>query len=73
VYFVLDRSADHPLTEAASEFVKYVLSRQAAVDVLREGNYLPLPPKSANDERKRLRLDKDRTPIASQAEGGRAK
>jgi phosphate transport system substrate-binding protein len=73
VYFVLDRSADHPLTEATSEFVKYVLSRQAAVDVLREGNYLPLPAKAANDERNRLRLDTDQTPIVGQAEGGRAK
>jgi phosphate transport system substrate-binding protein len=73
VYFVLDRSADHPLTEATSEFVKYVLSKQAAADVLREGSYLPLPPKSAKDERNRLRLDTDKTPIASQAEGERAK
>jgi phosphate transport system substrate-binding protein len=73
VYFVLDRSADHPLSEATSEFLKYVLSRQAAADVLREGNYLPLPPQSANDERNRLRLDTDQTPLATQAERGRAK
>jgi phosphate transport system substrate-binding protein len=73
VYFVLDRSADHPLAEATSEFVKYVLSRQAAADVLLEGSYLPLPPELASDERNRLRLDADQTPIASQAEGGRAK
>ncbi len=73
VYFVLDRSADHPLSEATSEFLKYVLSRQAAADVLREGNYLPLPPKSANGERKRLLLDPYQTPVASQAERGRAK
>jgi phosphate transport system substrate-binding protein len=69
VYFVLDRSADHPLSEASSEFLKYVLSRQAAADVLREGNYLPLPPKLANDERNRLQLDMDQT----QAKRGSAK
>ena len=73
VYFVLDPIADHPFSEATSEFLKYVLSRQAAADVLREGNYLPLPPKLANDERNRLQLDVDQTPLVSQAEGGRAK
>jgi phosphate transport system substrate-binding protein len=73
VYFVLDRSADHPLSEATNEFLKYVLSRQAAADVLREGNYLPLPPKLASDERNRLRLDADQTPLATQAERGRTK
>jgi phosphate transport system substrate-binding protein len=73
VYFVLDRSADHPPSEATSEFVKYVLSRQAAADVLREGNYLPLPPRLANDERNRLQLDIDQKPLASQTERGSAK
>jgi hypothetical protein len=73
VYFVLDRSAEHPLSEATSEFLKYVLSRQAAADVLGEGNYLPLPPKLANDERNRLQLDMDQKPLASQAERGSAK
>jgi phosphate transport system substrate-binding protein len=73
VYFVLNRSADHPLSDATSEFLKYVLSRQAAADVLREGNYLPLPPTLANDERNRLRLDTGQTPLATQAERVRAK
>ena len=73
VFFVLDRSADRPLSEATSEFLKYVLSRQAAADVLREGNYLPLPPKSANDERNRLRLDMEQTSLARQVERGSAK
>jgi hypothetical protein len=50
-----------------------VLSRQAAADVLREGNYLPLPPKSANEERNWLRLDTDQTPIARQVGRGSAK
>jgi phosphate transport system substrate-binding protein len=73
VYFVLDRSADHPLSEPTSEFLKYVLSSQAAADVLREANYLPLPPNLVNGERNRLQLDMDQTPLASQAERERAK
>jgi phosphate transport system substrate-binding protein len=73
VYFVLDRSADHPLSETTGEFLKYVLSRQAAADVLREGNYLPLPPQSAKDERNRLQLDTDQTPFGKQAQRGMAK
>jgi hypothetical protein len=41
--------------------------------VLREGNYLPLPPQSAKDERNRLQLDTDQTPFGKQAQRGMAK
>ena len=47
VYMVVDESATHPLSTAVVEFLRYVLSRQGAQAVVREGTYLPLPPENA--------------------------
>jgi hypothetical protein len=47
VYMVANRSDIHPLSIAALEFLCYVLSRQGAQAVIREGTYLPLLPEIA--------------------------
>jgi phosphate transport system substrate-binding protein len=53
VYLVLD---EHP-SPALTEFLRYVLSRNAATDVLAEGEYLPLPAAIAAAQRSALHLD----------------
>jgi phosphate transport system substrate-binding protein len=52
IYFVLD---EHP-SPALIEFLRYVLSRNAAADVLAEGEYLPLPAPIALAQRSALHL-----------------
>jgi phosphate transport system substrate-binding protein len=51
---VVDPDAVDRPGAAVLEFLKYVLSRQGQEDVLREGNYLPLTPKLASAELKRI-------------------
>lgn len=43
VFIVLDHSSAQSANPAVVEFVTYILSKQGADDVEREGNYLPLP------------------------------
>jgi phosphate transport system substrate-binding protein len=47
VYMVANRSGTHPLSTAALEFLRYVLSREGEQAVIRERTYLPLPPEIA--------------------------
>jgi phosphate transport system substrate-binding protein len=47
VYMVANPSGTHPLSTAALEFLRYVLSSQGARAVIRERTYLPLPPEIA--------------------------
>ncbi len=54
VYMVLDSDIAHPATPAVTEFLRYALSRQGQQAVIREGNYLPLPPEVALHELRKL-------------------
>ena len=54
VYMVINGEAAHPPTPAIVEFLRYVLSRQGGQAVIREGNYLPLPPEGALRELRKL-------------------
>ena len=54
VYMVVDQSASHSPSSAVVEFLRYVLSRQGAQAVVREGTYLPLPPENAFRQRRQL-------------------
>ncbi|HEY5055510.1 MAG TPA: substrate-binding domain-containing protein [Acidobacteriaceae bacterium] len=54
VYMVTNGDAAHPPTPAVLEFLRYVLSRQGAQAIIREGNYLPLPAEVAVSELHKL-------------------
>ena len=54
VYLVVDEDAAQPETQAVREFVRYVLSRQGAMAVQQEGNYLPLPAAVARRQLERM-------------------
>lgn len=55
VYVVFDGKASNP---AAVEFLRFILSRQGQQAVQREGNYLPLPPKIALEQLRKLHTEK---------------
>lgn len=56
VYMVVDpdifasSDVESPVAEAVAEFLRFVLSKQGARAVLKEGNYLPLTPAMARNE-----------------------
>jgi phosphate transport system substrate-binding protein len=52
VYMVVDEDPNRPTKPAVAEFLSYVLSAQGQRDVLGEGNYLPLTPAVAAQQRR---------------------
>jgi phosphate transport system substrate-binding protein len=54
VYMVLDNDPREEQSTAVVEFLRYVLSRQGQLAVIREGNYLPLPAEVAQRQLQQL-------------------
>ena len=53
-FFYFDRKPGQPLDPKIAEFINYILSHQGQAQVVRDGRYLPLLPKFAEEARKAL-------------------
>ena len=54
VYYYLKREKGKPIDPKAKEFLRYVLSREGQDAVQKDGKYLPLTAKVANEQLKKL-------------------
>jgi len=54
IFAYFDREPGRPMNPAVYEFVKFIISRDGQEEVMRDGKYLPLNAKVANEQLKKL-------------------
>ncbi|WP_263366266.1 PstS family phosphate ABC transporter substrate-binding protein [Edaphobacter bradus] len=54
IYILVNRKPGTPLDPKLNEFLHYVLSKQGQADVLKEGDFLPMPPEFLAEQLKKL-------------------
>ena len=54
VFFFVNRSPKKPLDPKVREFIRYVLSREGQMQVVRDGKYLPLTAAVVREQRQLL-------------------